>query len=88
VSVRSIRSAAVIRAIAEPEIQHAVEHGHLPVSLGAGAAGLAKADQRKIASCAETGDNVKMFFRTLDKRKDEARVRSRTSPRQIFDARN
>jgi N6-adenosine-specific RNA methylase IME4/ParB-like chromosome segregation protein Spo0J len=76
VSPRSIRSAAAIRDLAEPEIQRAVEQGLLSLNLGVQAFKLTKADQRKIASRAETGGNVKAMFRELTRAKDEVRVRS------------
>jgi ParB-like nuclease family protein len=76
VSERSIRSSAAIRNNAQLEIQRAVEQGHLTVNLGVQASKLSKSDQRKIATRAETGGNVKPFFRELIKAKDEARVLS------------
>ena len=77
VSERSLRSAAAIRDLAEPEIQRAVEQGLLTVNLGIQAAKqLTKADQRKLATRAETGiGNVKAEFHKLLKARDEARVR-------------
>jgi N6-adenosine-specific RNA methylase IME4 len=75
VSIRSVGSAAAIRHTAEPEIERAVRQGHLTVSLGAKAAKLPKAYQRKIAASAEAGNGgVKSVFHKLEKARDEARV--------------
>jgi hypothetical protein len=49
VSERSVANAAVVRDKAEPELKHAVEQGHLAVSVAAAAAKLPPEDQREIA---------------------------------------
>jgi hypothetical protein len=52
---RSIRSAITVRDKAEPELKHAVEQGHLAVSVAAAAAKLPAEDQREIAQKGVTG---------------------------------
>jgi N6-adenosine-specific RNA methylase IME4 len=56
VSERSVQNAAVVRAEGEPELQHAVEQGHLKVALGAKAAKLEPRLQREIAKDAREGN--------------------------------
>ena len=56
VSPRSVRSATAVRDHGAPELQHAVEHGHLPVSAAAQAANLPAVQQREIAVKATAGD--------------------------------
>jgi N6-adenosine-specific RNA methylase IME4 len=56
VSERSVASAAVVRDDGEPELQHAVEQGHLAVSLAAIAANLPAVQQREIAKRAASGE--------------------------------
>lgn len=55
VSERSVRSAAAVRAEGTPELQRAVEQGHLPVSAAAQAVRLDASKQRQIAEDAEAG---------------------------------
>jgi N6-adenosine-specific RNA methylase IME4 len=56
VSERSVRSAAAVRDHGSPELQHAVEHGHLAVSAAAKAANLPVKEEREIAEKATAGD--------------------------------
>jgi N6-adenosine-specific RNA methylase IME4 len=55
VSERSVRSAASVQDKGTPELQRAVERGHLPVSAAAQATKLAPETQRKVAEEAEAG---------------------------------
>lgn len=74
VSERSVRSAVVLRNQGEPELQHAVEQGHLAVSLAEKAVTLPKAQQREIAKGAKAGAvNIvrKVIKRALRKQRDE-----------------
>jgi hypothetical protein len=56
VSERSVANAAVVRDKAEPELKHAVEQGHLAVSVASAAAKLPAEDQREIAAKAKAGE--------------------------------
>ena len=56
VSERSVRSAAAVRDRGAPELQHAVEHGHLAVSAAAKAVSLPVKQQREVAEKAARGD--------------------------------
>jgi N6-adenosine-specific RNA methylase IME4 len=74
VSERSVRSAVVLRNQGEPELQHAVEQGHLAVSLAEKAVTLPKAQQRDIAEGAKagTGNIVRKVIKgNLRKRREE-----------------
>jgi N6-adenosine-specific RNA methylase IME4 len=56
VSERSVRSAVVVRDNATPELQRAVEQGHVAVSVAAKAATLPEAQQREVAERAAKGE--------------------------------
>jgi N6-adenosine-specific RNA methylase IME4 len=81
VSERSVRSAAVVRDKAEPELRRAVEQGHLPVSSAAQAAKLNPDQQRQIAVQAEAGQaNV---VRTAIKKEARALREQRLGEKQM-----
>jgi hypothetical protein len=56
VSPKSVERARVVRDHAVPELRHAVEQGHLAVSLAAQAAKLPAEQQREVAAKAEAGE--------------------------------
>lgn len=76
VSERSVRSAAKVRDSGTPELQKAVEQGHIAVSLAQKATGLAPAQQREVAKNAAKGqhDVVRKVMKKHLRKKHEAEL--------------
>jgi hypothetical protein len=83
VSERSVNDAASVRDKGSPELQAAVEQGHIAVSIAAKASKLPEADQREIAAKATAGDAN--AARTVTKQKARKALDRRRRRRQPAD---